>query len=62
MKGTHLDTEEVEVLDMVPAFKKFVILGLASINASYIKLKKGSKIQPEPNEAGYEVETLEPDH
>lgn len=50
MKGTHLDTEkEMEVLDTVPAFKKFAILGLALIKVSYMKLKKGSNNQSEPS-------------
>lgn len=60
MKDTQLDTkEEIEVLDMVPAFRKFVILG----NQCFLPktLQRGSNNQPETNEAVHGVESLAPD-
>lgn len=60
MKDTQLDTKkEIEVLDMVPAFRKFVILG----NQCFLHktLQRGSNNQSESNEAVHGVETLAPD-
>ena len=54
VKGIRLGTKkEIEVLDMVPAFKKCVILGKT--------LQRGSINQTESREAGYRVESLKPD-
>lgn len=59
MKGTQLETKkDIEVLDLVSAFKEFVILD----NRCFLHkiLQRSSNSQPESNEAVYKVQTLEP--
>lgn len=59
MKGTQLETKkDIEVLDLVSAFKEFVILD----NRCFLHktLQRSSNSQPESNEAVHKVETLEP--